>query len=299
MLKLSFVFYFLFFILSSCGGGSKSPPTQSSSTPSSNNSNTGTPANPVKTFADLCASTGVIFCDDFEQGIKNDWIRDGGDVQLKSGQAKSGEGANIVELLTYDSFTSSKLLYTFTNQNEVYVRYDVQYAADYDNSGGSHGPALGGSQSPPWGMMGNAGTPPTGSDYFVLNHEPLGTIGSGGEFSFYTYFFNMFGMWGNDFVSSLTPKPIIEKDKWYCIEFGLQLNTAGTNNADGKAYFWVDGTQHGNFDNFQWRTDAKLMANTFMLDSYNHFNKGAPPSTKPNRVRYDNVIISTQPVGCL
>ncbi len=284
-------------LLFACGGGT----TTTSNTPASgsaSNSNNGS-GNNTKTFSTLCASPGVLFCDDFEQGISSSWIRDGGDVQLVNGQAKANEGNNVVELRTYGTKNSSKLLYTFTNQNEVYVRYDVQYAKDYDNSGGSHGPVLGGSQTPPWGMMGKAGKPPTGDDYFVLNNEPLGTIGSGGEFSFYAYFVNMRGIWGNDFKSDLTPKPIIVPGQWYCVEFGLRLNTAGTNNKNGKAFFWVDGIEHGNFGNFQWRTSTNLMANTFMLDSYNHFNKGSLPASKPNRVHYDNIIVSTQPVGCL
>lgn len=290
-------------LLSACGGGSSKPVTGTDSN-SDSPPVVSSPAKNTRSFSELCASPGVLFCDDFEAGIKNDWIRDGGDVQLVSGQAKPNEGASIVELRTYDTIQSSKLLYTFTNQKEVYVRYDVQYASDYDNSGGSHGPVLGGSQSPPWGMLGTAGTRPNGSDYFVLNHEPSATaVGSGVEFNFYAYFVNMQGTpgntWGNIFKSSLNPKPLIIPGQWHCVEFGLRLNTAGASNTDGNAYFWVDGIQHGDFDNFQWRISSSLMINTFMLDSYNHFRKGPLPASKPNRVRYDNVIISTQPVGCL
>ncbi len=284
--------------LFACGGGSTTNPSspQVASAPSNlGSSNT-------KTFTELCASPGVLFCEDFEQGISNSWIRDGGDVKLVSGQAKNNEGNNVVELRTYENIRSSKLLYTFSNQNEAYVRYDVQYAADYDNSDGSHGPVLGGSQSPPWGMMGVAGKVPNGSDFFVLNHEPVREFSVKsipGEFGFYAYFVNMSGRWGNFFTSTLNPKAIITPGQWHCVEFGLRLNTAGANNRDGKAFFWVDGIAHGDFDNFQWRTSPNLMINTLMLDSYNHFLGGTRPASRSNRVRYDNVIISTQPVGCL
>jgi len=283
--------------LSSCGGGGGSGTTQSQddTTDTNNQTNPDSSSN----FAKLCSSNGVLFCDNFEEGISDGWTRDGGDVQLVSDQVKSSEGSSVLELRTYDSIQSSKLLYTFTGQNEVYVRYDVKYALDYDNSGGSHGPVLGGSQSPPWGMMGTAGKPPTGEDYFVLNHEPHKIVGTGGEFGFYAYFVNMSGIWGNLRLSSLDPKPVIKPGEWHCVEFGLRLNTANVTSTNGKAYFWIDGVQHGDFDGFQWRTSIKLMINTFMLDSYNHFNKGTLPASSPNRVRYDNVIISTQPVGCL
>ena len=152
-------------------------------------------------------------------------------------------------------------------------------------------------------MMGTAGTRPTGSDFFVLNHEPSGTVGNSGEFGFYAYFVNMLGTpgntWGNIFKSSLSPKPVINRSEWQCVEFGLRLNTAGAANTDGRAFFWIDGVQHGDFGGFQWRTSSNLMINTLMLDSYNHFRNGPLPASSPNRVRYDNIIISTQPVGCL
>ena len=285
----------LFFLFACGGGGSSNTPNTQSSSSTDTTDTTTTP----KTFKDLCASTAVLFCDDFEQGIATDWISDGGDVGIVPGYAKIGEGNNVVELRTYEGISSSKLLYTFANENEVYVRYDVQYASDYDNSGGSHGPALGGSLSPPWGMLGIAGKPPGGDDYFVLNHEPEGIVGSNAEFSFYAYFVNMSGIWGNSFLSSVSPKPLIIPGQWHCVEFGLRLNTAGASNQDGKAFFWVDNVMHGNFDNFQWRIAGDLMINTFMLDSYNHFNSGPRPASSPNRVRYDNIVISTQPVGCL
>lgn len=297
MYKIILTSLFISISLSACGGGSGNDESATTST-QQNNSNTTT-----SSFQNLCSKSGVLFCEDFESGIKNDWIRDGGDVKLVNGQAKPNEGNNVIEFSTYENIQSSKLLYTFINQNEVYVRYDVQYASDYDNSGGSHGPVLGGSQSPPWGMMGTAGTRPSGSDYFVLNHEPNGIVNSNGEFAFYAYFVNMLGTpgntWGNIFKSSLSPKPIISPSEWHCVEFGLRLNTAGASNTDGRAFFWVDGVQHGNFGNFQWRTTSNLMINTLMLDSYNHFRNGPLPASSPNRVRYDNVIISTQPVGCL
>jgi len=290
-------------ILSACGGGNPTTQPSSTSAPADTSGSNTENSNTSKTFEELCSSAGVLFCEDFEQGIKSSWIRDGGDIQLINGQVNDNEGEKIVELLTYENIQSSKLLYVFENKEEVYIRYDVQYATDYDNSGGSHGPLLGGSQTPPWGVMGKAGTRPSGSDYFVLNHEPIKTVGIKGEFGFYAYFVNMEGTpgntWGNNFKSTLPTAPLIIPGQWHCVEFGMRLNTAGANNTDGKAFFWVDGTQHGDFSNFQWRSSPDLMINTLMLDSYNHFNGGALPITSPNRVRYDNVIISTQPVGCL
>ncbi len=254
-------------------------------------------------FAELCAGNGVIFCDNFEEGINAAWKRDGGDVRILSGAVKEGEGNSLLALYTHENASSSKLLYTFTNRDSIHVRYDVRYAVDYDNTGGSHGPILGGSMSPPWGMLGTAGLKPNGNDHFVLNHEPLEVVGSGGQFGFYTYFVNMTpdgrgDYWGKVFRSQRNPRPWVVPGQWHCVEYSLSLNIPG-DTTDGSARFWVDDVLHGDFTGFQWRSLADLGINTFVLDSYNHFRNGARSVITPNIVYYDNVIISTEPVGCL
>ena len=266
----------------------------------SSNSSTDQPESPRGTaasFSELCSQAGVLFCDDFEGGIKSGWSVDG-DVAVIPGNAKAGEGNNVLELKTYGAIQSSKLIYTFANQDVVHIRYDVKYAADYDNSGGSHGPILGGSMNPPWGMFGHAGTKPNGSDYFFHSNEPIGTIGQGAEFGFYSYFVNMTSQWGSVFTANQQAPYTIVRGEWTCVEYNLKLNTPGTT-TDGMTQFWINGILHGDYSGFQWRTDASLRINTFALDSFNHFNNGARTIDSPNRVQYDNVIISTSYIGCL
>lgn len=256
----------------------------------------------LASFAAMCAAPGVIFCDGFEGGWDPTWIEDDGDVKVHPGGAVPGEGKSYVELSTYAGKQSSKLLRSFPESDEIYVRFDVEYAGDYDNSGGSHGPILGGSHAPPWGMYGTAGIKPNGSDFFVLNFEPTTVVGQGGEFNFYAYFVNMQKSgdgkyWGNQYASKLMPPPVVTPETWQCVEYGLKINTPAAE--DGRADFWVDGVHHGSFGGFQWRTNPAMAVSTFSLDSYNHFNNGPVPIDKPNRVRYDNLVISTQRIGCL
>ena len=253
---------------------------------------------PSQSFADLCAQPDVIFCDDFEGGFASDWMEDGGDVRIVPGAAVPGEGSDVLELATYQGQGSSKLIYTFPGEVEVYVRFDVQYDESYDNSGGSHGPILGGSMNPPWGMMGTAGITPSGDDYFVLNFEPIGTVGDDGTMGFYAYFVNMTTMWGTQFSSTQSPPSTIVPGQWHCAEYSLTLNSPG-DTTDGTATFWFDGVLHGHFEGFTWRTAPDLLINALNLDSYNHFNDGAPPPSQANLVRYDNVVVSRAPVGCI
>jgi hypothetical protein len=283
-------------------GAGGSPSSASTGTSSGGATSSGAGGAPAQSFAEMCAAPGVIFCDAFEGGWADDWIEDGGDVQIVPGAAVAGEGESIVELSTYGDTQSSKLLRTFDGVGRVHVRFDVQYADDYDNTGGSHGPVLGGSDSPPWGMYGTAGMKPTGSDFFVLNFEPHGVVGDGGELGFYAYFVNMEisgdgNYWGNGFYSSEAQKPVVVPGAWHCAEFSLTLNDPAA--TDGRADFWVDGVHHGSFDGFQWRTDPSMGVSTFSLDSYNHMNDGPIPESQPNRVRYDNLVISTEQIGCL
>jgi hypothetical protein len=295
---------------SNAGGSSAGGTTTSTSSSSSATSGAGGGAttgsggsSASTTFAEMCAKPGVLFCEAFEGGWDASWIEDNGDVTLVPDSAVPGEGTSVVELKTYAGKQSSKLLRTFPEADDVYVRFDVQYATDYDNSGGSHGPILGGSSSPPWGMYGTAGIKPNGSDFFVNNFEPKGVVGSGGEFHFYSYFVNMKqsgdgNYWGNGFNSMIQPPPLVTPGVWQCVEERVVLNTPG-NNTDGTAEFWVDGVVQGSFTGIQWRTNADLHISTFALDSYNHFNNGPVPQSQPNRVRYDNIVISTAPIGCL
>lgn len=295
------------------GGGSTSGdpgPSSTSMDPTADDSTTddtavdddSTGSDAALDFEQLCASPGVIFCDDFEGGADAAWLEDGGDVRFPAGAAVPGEGETVVELATYADRQSSKLIYVFPDTDEIYIRFDVQYDVAYDNTGGSHGPVLSGSMSPPWGAFGTAGIKPAGDDFFVLNFEPNGTVGDGGTFHFYAYFVNMLAdgagdFWGNYFDSTTTPAPVIVPGQWQCVEYGMTLNDPASD--DGLADFWFEGVHHGHFDGFIWRTVPELHINTFSLDSYNHFNDGPVSPDAPNLVRYDNVVISTQPVGCL
>ena len=254
------------------------------------------------TFAEMCAAPGVLFCDAFEDAWDGSWMEDGGDVAIVPGAAVASEGTSVVELSTYEGVQSSKLLRTFPDAEQVHVRFDVQYDAAYDNSGGSHGPILGGSSDPPWGMFGTAGMQPNGSDFFVLNFEPMGEVGQGAVLGFYAYFVNMQpdgngDYWGNVFTSTAANPPAITPGSWQCVEYSLTLNDPGSQN--GSADFWIEGAHQGTFSGLEWRTDPNLRISTFALDSYNHMNDGPIPAATPNRVRYDNFVISTEQVGCL
>ena len=248
-----------------------------------------------------CNSEVIIFCEDFEGGISN-WLTDNGDVNLVKDAKKLDTSNTILELRTYQGRNSSKLIRAFDDQELVYVRYEVRYALDYVNEGGSHGPVLGGAVNPPWGLLGKAGIKPSGHDHFTLNYEPIGIIGKGGEFGLYAYYVNMRPTnsgkyWGVVYKTNHPGKAVITPGEWHCVEYGLRLNTQD-DSRDGMAWFWFNGLLVGAVSGIQWRIDTSFGINTFVLDSYNHFRTRVKSKASPNRVQYDNIVVSRLPVGC-
>lgn len=59
--------------------------------------------------------------------------------------------------------------------------------------------------------------------------------------------------------------------------------------------YWVDGQLAHEVKTMQWRTDAKLQLDSVRLQHYLTTGDAAGHS---NRVSFDDVVISTQPIGC-
>jgi len=256
----------------------------------------------ARSFEELCALPGVIFCEDFEEGIDPAWIPDGGEARLEPGAAAPGEGAQVVALASDETQSHSTLLYTFGRLLErAWVRFDVLYPEDFVDPEGAIGPGLGGSSDPPYGMLGRSGVRPAGDDFFVIRLLPR-PIGGDPAFHLEAYFVNMEPTAGGQFYGNvLAPPeavlPRVDLGQWQCVEVGLVMNAPGRQ--DGSAEYRVDGGAIGPVGDLEWRSVDSLGVDTFSLDSYNSFGDGAPPASRPNVVRYDNVVVSREPVGCL
>lgn len=82
-------------------------------------------------------------------------------------------------------------------------------------------------------------------------------------------------------------------DRWYCVEARVRLNDPGQ--ANGVQEFWIDGgleARREGLDFVRAYTDYALNAIFFE----NYWNDGSPQT----QARYfDNIVVSTQPIGCL
>jgi len=85
----------------------------------------------------------------------------------------------------------------------------------------------------------------------------------------------------------------VHDDIWFCVEAHVRLNDPGTSN--GVQEFWIDGQLEAVSDNLNFvysYTDYAINAILFE----NYWNNGSPQLQE----RYfDNIVVSTQPIGCL
>jgi hypothetical protein len=202
---------------------------------------------------------------------------------------------------------------------QLYLRAFVKFAADHKKV--HHFLSIGGGPTDDyWAPYGNAGCRPNGArsmgttvDFKDNSHETF----------FYTYSPDMKcdsqtncakyanpqqicdgcatkGMpctngleccWGNHFAPS--PAVALPLGKWFCFEMMMKQNDLGK--ANGEMAYWIDDTLAHEVKTMEWRKDAKLQLNMVRLQHYLTTSDAAGHS---NRVSFDDVVISTERVGC-
>lgn len=152
----------------------------------------------------------------------------------------------------------------------------------------------------PW-PKGGAGRRPRGDQFFSVAIEPDGLSGRSdppGIWTFYNYWHEMLGGWGNKFYTSDDP---IEPGKWYCIEVMIKTNSSPTLD-DGELALWVDGALKGHFRNFLWRTSNELKLNTISLSYYvteraMRRNRDFRRDERVMEIWFDDIVIATSYIG--
>ncbi len=83
----------------------------------------------------------------------------------------------------------------------------------------------------------------------------------------------------------------IEKERWYCIEAELLLNTPGQNDAELR--FWMDDVLKGEWIGVRFREQQDMAIHMFQLTASSPADHGLQHSY------FDNIVISTNRIGCL
>jgi len=96
--------------------------------------------------------------------------------------------------------------------------------------------------------------------------------------------------WGNHFGPA---EPVrLERGRWVCLELMARFNTPGE--ADGEMAFWVDDQPAHRQTGMHWRDVAALQLNQAWLQHY----IAAGDTQVSNRIWFDDVVVSTERIGC-
>ncbi len=249
----------------------------------------------------ICATSAVIFCENFEQGNLSQW-EDGYNPALHSITSVSTnvyQGRMALEV-TYPAGSDGGWLtrWFMPGYEDVYARLYVKFEAGWQcgqNCSKIFG-LYGNRIDNQWSGFGKAGIRPTGTDFFITMLVTLNWYRQPdpGEVIFYSYFPEMLqapdGMfWGNHFFQN-DPREALQPRRWYCLELQIKANNPGFR--DGLQRMWIDGMFKGEVSNMRWRDTTDVRINAFQLTF-----SGAVPVTE--HVWIDNIVVSTQRIGCL
>ncbi len=246
----------------------------------------------------ICGTAPVIFCDDFESGNLNVW-QDGYNPILHavtSTLANVYQGQKALQV-TYPSGSDGGWLTRWFMPgydhlfSRVYVKFENPWVGFSKVLG-----LYGNRTDNQWSGFGQAGNKPNGTDFFIAMLVTLNWYAPDpGEVIFYSYFPEMTAApdgkyWGNYFYQN-DPRERLQTGRWYCLELELQANTPGLR--DGFQRMWIDGVLKGEVLNMRWRDTTALKINAFQLSF-----SASGSVTATERVWIDNVVVSTQEIGC-
>jgi hypothetical protein len=112
------------------------------------------------------------------------------------------------------------------------------------------------------------------------------------DIGYYTYYADMPKKYGSNMRWNIDNRGTLEKNRWYCIETYVRLNTPGEH--DGILRGWVDGYLAMEKDDIMFRTIPDLRVEEFWLAV---FYGGGWRAPKNMSLYIDNLALSTKPIG--
>lgn len=96
--------------------------------------------------------------------------------------------------------------------------------------------------------------------------------------------------WGNSFRPE--EPAVLPVGEWFCFEMMMEANSPES--SDGRMAYWIDGRLGHQEEGLRWRTTENLKLNRVALQHY--IEAGSVDS--PNQVWFDDVVVSTERIGC-
>lgn len=171
---------------------------------------------------------------------------------------------------------------------EIYFRFYIRLADDWDPERGGKFPGIGGT----YGRAGWGGRRVNGTDGWSARGLFKGQQSGTTPIGFYCYHADMKGTYGDNFVWDDNGFQGLENNRWYCIEQFAKMNTPGKN--DGVLRAWVDGKPVFERQDIRMRDVSTLKIETIWLNVY---YGGTWTAVTPHHLYIDDVEISRQRIG--
>ena len=248
------------------------------------------------------AGSGVVFRCDFES---DRWYEEWGErqsparVELVDSDPKfrfeplAGKALRIQ--IEKDGHYGVSLAYRFQKRlgyepEEIYFRYYLRFADDWNPRRGGKLPGVGGT----YGRAGWGGRPVHGDDGWSARGLFEGRKDGRTPIGYYCYHMDMRGRYGSGWQWDREDRGLLENNRWYCIEQHVQLNTPGE--ADGILRGWVDGQLAFEKTEIRFRSVDALKIEDIWI---NFYLGGTWTSEAEHHVYIDEVAISKEPIGPL
>lgn len=185
------------------------------------------------------------------------------------------------------------LSYRFRKQlgyepEEIYFRYYLRFADDWNPERGGKLPGIGGT----YGRAGWGGRPVHGDDGWSARGLFEGQRADRTPIGFYCYHMDMRGKYGSGWRWDREDRGLLENNRWYCIEQYVRLNTPGE--ANGILRGWVDGGLAFEKTDIRFRNVDTLRIETVWV---NFYLGGTWASESDHHAYIDDVVISNKPIG--
>jgi hypothetical protein len=183
---------------------------------------------------------------------------------------------------------------TGSEPEEIHFRYYIRIADDWDTVDGGKFPGISGT----YGVAGWGGRKSDGTDgwsargTFRVMPPPGNPLGNTVPVGHYVYHADMEGTYGDVDLWQRDYRGYLEKNRWYCIEQYLKMNTPGEK--DGILRAWVDGRLAYERTDWRWRTVDSLKIERIWMNVY---HGGTTPADSNEHLYIDNVVIADRYIG--
>ena len=215
--------------------------------------------------------------------LNEDKERDFEPFQNKALQIKVNKGDHYGASIEYN-FKDK----TGSEPEEIYFRYYLRFASDWNPRRGGKLPGISGT----YNRGGWGGRPSNGRNGWSARGQFKGQKDGKTPIGFYCYHADMKGRYGSEWIWEKDELGYLENNRWYCIEQYVRMNTPGKN--DGILRGWIDGRLAFEKTNVRMRDISDLKIERIWINIY---HGGTWSAASDDHLFIDNIVIAKQYIG--